>query len=70
MIDSKSDLINCTPVAYVVDLGGKDISGCQYDDCLFKSGLNFANLKCQVVEMCKVAPFYLFLPVGSPNFQN
>ena len=23
-----------------------------FDDCIFHIGLNFANLKCQVVEMC------------------
>ena len=23
-----------------------------FDDCIFQIGLNFANLKCQVVEMC------------------
>ena len=27
-------------------------SGCQLDDCKFQSGINFKNLKGQVVEMC------------------
>ena len=61
LTDSKSDLINCTRAAYVVDLGGKDISGCQFDNFVFKSGLNFENLKCQVIGMYEVGPFYLFL---------
>ena len=27
--------------------------GCQLDDYVFQSGLNYANLKCQVVGLCK-----------------
>ena len=33
-----------TPLFYAVTLGRE----CQLDDCAFKSGPNFANLKCQV----------------------
>ena len=30
------------------------VSGCQLGHFIFQIGLNFANLKCQVVEMCNV----------------
>ena len=33
---------------------GMDNSECQFDDCIFRSGLDFANLVCQLVEMCKL----------------
>ena len=29
---------------------------CQIDDCIIQTGLKFANLKCQMVEMCKLRP--------------
>ena len=33
-------------------------SGCQSEDCVLLSGVNFANLKCQLVEMCNITYFY------------
>ena len=31
-----------------------DNSGCQFDDCIFRSGFHFENLECQLVEMCNL----------------
>ena len=46
-----------TPLFYAVTLGRE----CQLDDCAFKSGPNFANLKCQVFRnvfnMRPILPF-------------
>ena len=33
-------------------------SRCQFDDFIFQSGFNFANLKCQVVKMCLILGSY------------
>ena len=30
------------------------IRGCQFDDCVFRGGLGFENLKSQVEEMCNM----------------
>ena len=35
------------------------VSGCQLGHFIFQIGLNFANLKCQVVEMCNISSVYL-----------
>ena len=35
--------------------------GCQLEDYVFQSGLNFVNFKCQVVEMCNLRPIYLLI---------
>ena len=31
-----------------------DNSGCQFDDCIFRSGLHLENLEYQLVEMCNL----------------
>ena len=33
-------------------------SGCQSEDCVLLSGVNFADLKCQLVEMYNITFFY------------
>ena len=35
------------------------VSGCQLGHFIFQIGLNFANLKCQKVEMCSISSVYL-----------
>ena len=32
----------------------KSVTGCQFDSCVVTGSLGFANLKCQVVEICNV----------------
>ena len=45
------------------------IRRCHLGECVFQSCLNFANLRCQVVECVNIwGPYYLFLPVGTTKF--
>ena len=62
------ELLACTCVVqteiprYIV------LSGCQFDDRIFQSGLNFSNLTFQVVEMCIRGPFTLILLFDTIKF--
>ena len=59
------DQKNCNLAVHegkIAQIGGR---GCQLENFVLRSSLNFANLKCQVVKMCDMRPILQMEPCGT-----
>ena len=45
-------------------------SGCQFDNCVFRCDLAYANWKCQIVKMCDMRPVLLVSTRHTSNTQS